>query len=117
MIVCLFVLALKVAFCHSAPSAPGNFILSSVAGSPQELEANWTVPDTPNGEIQSYTVLCNDSRMFTFNGSELSVRLTDLEPFTAYECTVSAATDGGVGNDSEPSVARTDEAGKLSIIM
>ena len=115
MIIGLFVLILKAGFsCSTAPSAPLNFSISTVNGSPEELEATWTSPDSANGVIRNYTVVCNGSvDPFVFDGSEFSVRLTDLEPFTLYECSVFATTDAGMGDASLPSAARTDEAGKI----
>ncbi len=109
---------------HTAPSVPGNFALSSATGSPRQLEASWTIPDPANGVIQSYTVTCNESITFNFPGSQsamVSVTLNDqqtaqLAPFTVYECTVSAATNGGVGPVSEPSIARTVEDGEKDIL-
>ena len=63
--------------------------------------------------IQNYTVICNDSIVFVFDEYEsmIIVRLTGLLPFTVYECIVSAATNGGLGNPSDSSVARTKEDG------
>ena len=100
-----------------APSAPGGFTLFPVAGSPEQLEANWTIPDPANGVIQNYSVICNSSVLFSFDGSDdvvVIVHLTGLLPFTVYECTVSAATNGGMGNASESAMAMTNEAGKES---
>ena len=114
----------------SAPSAPLNFTLSQVPMRPMELEARWTIPEEPNGIIINYTVMCNGSEMMTrsiaFNGSdiqlgsgenEISVTLVGLDPFTVYECSVSAATKGGVGDASETAVARTEQDGELTIAL
>lgn len=117
----------------SAPSAPRNFSLEPVSGGPRQLLANWTIPDPTNGIIFNYTVTCNESLVFSFDeagaaltGSGIgpmvgsgnlyfmvSVLLEELTPFTTYECTVYAATGGGVGDASQPSVAMTVEDGKL----
>ncbi len=105
----------------SAPSAPLNFELSPLPDRPTELEANWTTPAEANGIIQNYTVECNDSLVFPFDVSDgeigssndrISTILENLDPFTVYECTVLAATDGGIGNASEPSVATTEQDGQ-----
>ena len=112
----------------SAPSAPLNFTLSQVPMRPMELEARWTIPEEPNGIILNYTVMCNGSEVMTnsmtFGDSdaqlgsgdnEISVTLVGLDPFTVYECSVSAATNGGVGDASETAVARTEQDCELTI--
>ena len=38
----------------------------------------------------------------------------NFDPFTVYECSVSAATNGGVGDASETAVARTEQDGELT---
>ena len=75
-----------------------------------------------NGMIQNYTVTCNNSETFTFveatQDEQISVTLNasfNFDPFTTYECTVSATTNGGVGNASEPSVATTEQDGREEI--
>ncbi len=53
--------------------------------------------------------------MFVFDGSAdavVTASLIDLLPFTVYECTVSAATNGGMGSASVSSVNRTTEDGQ-----
>ena len=77
-----------------------------------------------NGLIQNYTVTCNNSGTFTFDvttqDEQISVTLDanfNFDPFTTYECTVSATTNGGVGNDSEPSVATTEQDGREEIAL
>ena len=115
----------------SAPSAPLNFALSQVPMRPMKLEARWTIPEESNGIILNYTVMCNGSEVMTssmtFGGSdaqlgsgrdnEISVTLVGLDPFTVYECSVSAATNDGVGNASETAVARTEQDGELTIAL
>ena len=39
--------------------------------------------------------------------------LTGLTPFTVYECSVFATTNGGVGDTSNSSIAMTLEDGKI----
>lgn len=122
----VYLLVVAVASFHlvslSAPSRPVNFVISEVPGSPRELQANWRTPVQPNGVVLNYTVQCNGSVVFSFDISdsiseigssdiEISVTLTELDPFTVYECAVSAATAGGNGNFSEASVARTTQDG------
>ena len=95
-----------------------------------ELEARWIIPEEPNGAILNYTVMCNGSEVMansmTFGGSdaqlgsgenEISVTLVGLDPFTVYECSVSAATNGGVGDVAETAVARTEQDGELTIAL
>ena len=125
MVVAIFSFGLSL----SAPSAPLNFALSQVPMRPMELEARWTIPEEPNGVILSYTVMCNGSEVMTssmtFGGSdvqlgrenEISVTLVGLDPFTVYECSVSAATNGGVGDASETAVARTEQDGELTTML
>ena len=99
----------------AAPSAPRNFSLSPIADNPRELQADWTIPFDTNGVIQSYTVMCNNSEVFVVEGSEAEMISSTLDgnfdPFTVYECSVSAATNGGVGDASETAVARTEQDG------
>ena len=129
------VVALSCSPSLAAPSAPVNFTLSPVPGEPRHLQATWSIPEETNGAIQNYTVSCNDSSVFSYNASGyeivdggemrgstglpaadvISVTLGNLDPFTMYECTVSATTNGGVGIDSEPSVATTEQDGKEEI--
>ena len=131
----LVVLLTRVSLSLSAPSVPRSFTLGRVDGSPSELEANWTVPASTNGIIRNYTVECNNSlAVFNFDdsGEEISsdsmllpelgsggpaqmvtALLSGLAPFTVYECTVSASTNGGRGEASEAAVATTDEDGSL----
>ena len=97
----------------SAPTAPRNFSLIPVEGNPRELEASWGIPDPANGEIQNYTITCNGSIRFDVEDETAdSFTLTGLEPYTAYECSVFAATKGGQGMDSSRVTATTTEDGK-----
>ena len=129
------VAALSYSSSFAAPSAPVNFTLSPVLGEPRQLQATWSIPEETNGAIQNYTVSCDDSDVFSYNASgheivdggemggstglpaadAITVILGNLDPFTMYECTVSATTNGGVGNASEPSVAMTEQDGKEEI--
>lgn len=89
-----------------------------------ELQARWFIPEEANGMILNYTVTCNgtvmSTQMFDFVGSgieigsgsnEISVILVGLVPFTVYGCSVSAATNGGIGTASDASVATTAQDG------
>ena len=79
----------------------------------QQLQARWTIPESPNGVISSYVVNCNNTLSFTFDGVQVSAILTNLQPFTVYECSVYATTAARDGFFSTPSTARTAEAGKI----
>jgi hypothetical protein len=102
-------------FYFVAPSAPRGFSLSPVTSNPRALQANWTIPETPNGVIRNYTITCNNSETFTIGRFEDQIVTfilnMNFDPFTVYECSVSAATNGGVGGSSEISVAMTAEDG------
>ena len=77
------------------------------------------IPETTNGIITGYTIRCNttgsDIMMLaplTVDESTLTTTLEGLTPFTEYTCTISASTDAGEGNSSDPQTATTDEDGK-----
>ena len=125
-------------FLVTAPSSPLNFAVSSVSGSPNQLSASWSPP--MNGYPIAYTVYCNISTnqaypeqmigpnvpmvrsvvngippgpmsmfippitMTTFN--------TGLEPYTFYDCYVTANTSVGEGPPSQIMTARTDQSSK-----
>ena len=98
---------------------PTNFALSSVLNNSQALQANWTPPDTPNGVIQNYTVRCNSTAegMVVPGDATSVVLMLGFLPYTVYECSVFASTNGGVGNASESDVQRTEEDGELSSFL
>ena len=83
-------------------------------GSPRQLEASWTVPDPVNGVIQNYTISCNGSITFdvedNLDSETVSFTLmNELEPFTTYECSVFATTNGGQGMATDTVAATTTE--------
>ena len=94
---------------------PTNFTLSSVPNNPRALQADWTPPNTPNGVIQSYTVTCNGTTGDMMVAVEMTSVLLMLEfqPYTLYECSVFASTNGGMGDASESDVQRTEQDGQL----
>ncbi len=94
------------------PSAPRNFALSMVSGSPNTFSASWNIPEPTNGIISGYTINCNSSISVTVTGSTLSASLSGLTPFTTYSCTISASTGAGEGTASNTVTATTDEDGK-----
>ena len=118
---------------HSAvPTEPRNFQLTTVSS--MQLQATWLPPEPANGEIIAYTVYCRISQdqmyeeqqpgtdnndftkqisnnEFSNNGSELSLMINGLLPFTNYDCNVTASTSVGEGMQSNVSSNRTNEAG------
>ena len=114
----------------------------TVYESPRELYATWESPTVPNGIITSYSVYCfesfepesgsgsgsgrgvnplllfsdssaaSDVHISTVNGSELETTITDLIPYTIYDCYVTANTSAGESDPSRTKSTRTDEAGK-----
>ena len=105
-----------------APSAPENFMLSAVTNNPRQLNASWTEPVPANGMIQNYTVTCvqtsnGTNRAFTFDKTLLQVTLMGLFPYTDYECSVFATTNGGAGGPSNTEMARTAEDGERESIL
>ena len=115
-------------------------MVSRVIGSPLNLFVTWTSPSEPNGVIASYTVYCykpppglgNGTQQYSGSGSEVQqpdvgdesmyvhtivpgnetqAVVTDLEPYTTYNCYVVANTSAGAGNPSIARAATTDESG------
>ena len=124
--------------CISVPSEP-QLNLSRSVGEPNNLLATWTVPEDPNGIIQNYTVYCDATVLVEGSGvsgagdllldisesntptvivvvpgSDLSVVVMELTPYTYYDCYVTANTSVGEGNSSMVQSAQTDESGQLN---
>ena len=103
---------------HLVPSSPLSFNLIQLDGEPYQLMASWSPPEFENGNIVAYTVFCRMvyDQDFTFRDTldslTLSVNVTDLMPFTSYECHVTANTSAGEGPPSNNATAMTDEDGK-----
>ena len=111
----------------AVPLSPQNFSLSSVAGSPTQLSASWSVPIPRNGIITGYSVYCNTSANQTYpeqvigpnvptirsvvNGTTLATTLTGLNPYTQYSCYVTANTSVGEGSSSAILTAQTPQSG------
>ena len=109
------------------PSSPQSFSLYSVAGSPTQLSASWSVPIPRNGIITGYSVYCNTSANQSYpqqmigpnaptirslvNGTTLATTLTGFNPYTQYSCYVTANTSAGEGSPSIISTAGTAEGG------
>ena len=95
---------------------------------PNQLLAMWTRPVPANGVITGYTLNCSRSEQQTYpeqkvsesftldaSGDELSATVMNLNPFTNYDCFISASTSAGEGNRSSVVRERTSESGKLCI--
>eukprot|EP00731_Ephydatia_muelleri_P007375 Em0003g1623a len=109
------------------PSAPLNFTLSSVSGSPNQLSASWTSPATLSANITAYKVYCNTSASQAFpeqviapnmptvrsivDGATFHVTFSSgLNPFTQYDCYVVASNTFGEGASSIVVKSRTDQS-------
>ena len=110
-------------------SSPLNVSVSTVPGSPKQLSATWSPPITNNGIITEYTVYCNTSASQPYpeqvigpnvptvrsvvDGTILAVIFnTGLNPYTQYNCYVTAKTSVGEGTPSQIVTARTDQSSK-----
>ena len=113
----------------TAPSSPLNLSVSTVLGSRNQLSASWSPPIPKNGIITAYTVYCNTSASQAYpeqmigpnvptvrsvvNGTTLAITFTTgLNPYTQYNCYVTANTSVGEGTPSQMFTARTDQSSK-----
>ncbi|KAM6942982.1 usherin [Xenentodon cancila] len=73
-------------------SPPGVKVLG-----PESLQVSWSPPLIPNGEIRGYEIRLPEPRFFhdTDSASELNVTITNLVPYTNYNVTVLACSEGG----------------------
>ena len=106
-------------------------MVRSVPDSPSELILTWNLPLEPNGIITAYTVYCSERLsgsgdirdalliatdiMITVSENISQVVVTDLMPYTVYDCYITANTSAGEGSLSTVQSARTDESGDLHI--
>ena len=118
-------------YIFTVASSPQNFSLSSVAGSPTQLSASWSVPIPRNGIITGYSVYCNTSATQSYpeqmigsnvptirsvvNGTTLATTLTGLNSYTQYSCYVTANTSVGEGSISLIFSAQTAQSGICTI--
>ena len=113
----------------TVPSSPLALSVSTVPGSPNQLSASWSSPIPKNGIIIAYTIYCNTSASqaypeqvigpnlptarFVVNGRTLAVTFsTGLNPYTQYDCYVTANTSVGEGTPSSIITTSTSESGK-----
>ena len=126
-------LAFMLPLLSTVPSAPLNFMLSSVSGSPNQLSASWTSPTRLSASITAYKVYCNTSASQAFpeqvigpnaptvrsevNGETFNVTFsTGLNPFTQYDCYVAASNPYGEGASSTMVTSRTDQSSEHTFI-
>ena len=101
---------------QSRISAPRNFSLATIPGSPNALSVSWMEPDSANRSISGYTISCQAPLvLFSYCSSLRAATLENLLPFTNYTCAISASTDAGSGEYSDSQTARTDEDGKQKV--
>ena len=118
----------------TVPSSPLALSVSTVPGSPNQLSASWSPPISKNGIIIAYTVYCNTSASQAYpeqvigpnvptvrsvvNGTTLDVTFsTGLNPFTQYDCYVTANTAVGEGTPSSIITARSLESGRYMQLL
>lgn len=108
------------------PSKPESPDADQIRDSPTELLVSWEHPVEPNGIITSYSVYCYDSEigsaysieelkepLITVQGDVTEAVVTELIPYTFYNCYITANTSVGEGNASDSATARTDESGTM----
>ena len=113
----------------AVPSSPLALSVSTVSGSPNQLSASWSAPIPKNGIIIAYTIYCNTSASQAYpeqvigpnvptarsvvNGTAMAaIFSTGLNPYTQYDCYVTANTSVGEGTPSLVITTRTSESGK-----
>eukprot|EP00731_Ephydatia_muelleri_P007441 Em0003g1689a len=112
---------------ESVPSSPLALSVSTVSGSPNQLSASWSSPIPKNGIIIAYTIYCNTSASQAYpeqvigpnvptarsvvNATAMAVIfITGLNPYTQYDCYVTANTSVGEGTPSLVITTRTSES-------
>ena len=100
----------------AVPSAPQTFALVVVSST--GLTATWQPPVPANGNITGYMVYCRSvGGEFTVQetpaGGATAASITGLEPFTSYECYVTANTSVGEGSESNMLTQETNEASEF----
>ena len=104
-----------------------NFTIEEVIDEPGQLDASWNSPMDRNGILRNYSVSCRITLDQFYNeqvpdnlteftqrtstdGDTTTAIVMGLEPFTKYQCQVTASTDGGESPVSNSDNATTDEA-------
>ena len=104
-----------------------NFTIEEVIDEPGQLNASWNSPMDRNGILRNYSVSCRNTLDQFYNeqvpdnlteftqrtstdGDTTTAIVMGLEPFTKYQCQVTASTDGGESPVSNSDNATTDEA-------
>ena len=118
----------------TVPSSPLSLSVSTVPGTPNQLSASWSSPIPKNGIIIVYTMYCNTSTSQAYpelvigpnvpsvrsvvNGTTLAVTFnTGLNPFTQYDCYVTANTSVGEGTPSPIITTSTSESGRYMQLL
>lgn len=78
--------------------------------SASEVNVSWSPPSIQNGEITKYIVKIDNEAYFA--GTRLSIVISNLQPFTIYNISLVACTNGGCTNSSN-TLVRTKEARPL----
>ena len=89
--------------------APGGISPPVIADIlPRNATATWQLPSMPNGRIIEYRLISTSSRspveVVNCRGVILTCRLGDLKPYTVYNFTVEACTNGGCARSSVTSI-------------
>ena len=89
--------------------APGGISPPVIADIlPRNATATWQLPSMPNGRIMEYRLISTSSRspveVVNCRGVILTCRLGDLKPYTVYNFTVEACTNGGCARSSVTSI-------------
>ena len=104
--------------------------MAPVSTSANQIALAWTPPTQTNGIIIAYTVYCNTSatqalpeqvigpngatvRSIVNGTSQLAIFNTGLNPYTQYECFVTANTSAGEGLASPILIVRTGQSGEI----
>ncbi|XP_069911419.1 usherin isoform X2 [Oryctolagus cuniculus] len=90
---------------EAAPSGVSPPILWTISAS--QINASWSPPSIQNGKVTEYLLRC-DGREY-LAGQGLSLLVSHLQPYTQYNFSLVACTNGGC-TASEPNSARTMEA-------
>ncbi|KAG8443757.1 hypothetical protein GDO86_009076, partial [Hymenochirus boettgeri] len=90
---------------EAAPSFVHSPNLNSVSSS--EINVTWSPPELQNGEISKYILQVDKEKYFV--AKKLSTLVSNLQPFTWYNISLLACTNGGCSS-SLPTIFRTMEA-------